>query len=227
MTDTVTLRQMRSSARQLARPIDQLLHIAEGRLTVPMEGAALRRPANADWAWRPPLWSAPVPGAGLAGAETSASLAEGATVFHDATGASEVTLRQLRNTREEDMAPWGVAVEAFRFDGSFLSLVLKLPPAALRGLTRRHVFRLEIVADRDGPATLAARANVRHGPNVAQIFQTLPAERSTAAEFDMIHTDLHESRVEDGWLEIFFNGMAMNRVVLRDVTVSRRLRAEL
>ena len=39
----------------------------------------------------------------------------------------ELTLRQIRNTRESDVAPFGLRMDVFRFDGSFLSLVIDLP----------------------------------------------------------------------------------------------------
>ena len=39
-----------------------------------------------------------------------------ATLFHDCTH-SELTLRQLRNLREADLAPYGLRMDVFRFDG--------------------------------------------------------------------------------------------------------------
>ena len=46
------------------------------------------------------------------------NLGEEVTVFHDCK-ISELTLRQVRNTREADLAPFGLRMDVFRFDGSF------------------------------------------------------------------------------------------------------------
>ena len=54
------------------------------------------------------------------------------TLFHDCEF-SELTLRQLRNLREQDLAPYGLRMDVFRFDGSFLSLVVDLPTTGSTG----------------------------------------------------------------------------------------------
>jgi hypothetical protein len=46
-------------------------------------------------------------------------------------------------------------------------------------------------------------------------------------EFDLAYTKLNEKRVEKMWLDLIFEGPQMNQVVLRDLTFSRRKRAEL
>ena len=53
-------------------------------------------------------------------------LGDEVTVFHDCQ-ISKLTLRQLRNYREADLVPFGLRMDVFRFDGSFLSLVLNMP----------------------------------------------------------------------------------------------------
>ena len=119
----------------MRRQLDRLIHVAEGRLALPVIGSnAIPRPLGTDWAWRPDLWRGPIAGAGLCvGRQQDSCSATGITVFHDCRR-SELTVRQIRNTREADLAPFGVRMDVFRFDGSFLSLVIDLPDEAARGL---------------------------------------------------------------------------------------------
>ena len=67
-------------------------------------------------------------------------------MFHDCR-VSELTVRQIRNTREADIAPFGFRMDVFRFDGSFLSLVIDLPEEAARGLKLRHLIRLDAIVE--------------------------------------------------------------------------------
>ena len=46
-------------------------------------------------------------------------------------------------------------------------------------------------------------------------------------EFDLTYTKINEKRVEKLWIDLIFEGPEMNQIILRDVTVSRRPRAEL
>ncbi|MFN3294623.1 MAG: DUF6478 family protein, partial [Gemmobacter sp.] len=73
-----------------------------------------------------------------------------------------------------------------------------------------------------------ARLNIRHGPNLAQPVSALPeAGREKLAEFDLACADLNDRRIERAWLDLIVNEAAMTRIVIRDVVVSRRPRAEL
>jgi len=154
-------------------------------------------------------------------------LGDEVTLFHDCR-LSELSLRQLRNTRAEDLAPFGLRMDVFRFDGSFLSVVIDLPKEAVEGLQRRHLMRVDMVVETERPLEIFARLNVRHGPNTEQIVRELPLGNSeTSVEFDLAYTKLNEKRAEQAWLDLIFEGPEMNQVTLRDVTFSRRPRAEL
>jgi hypothetical protein len=156
-----------------------------------------------------------------------AVITEGATVFHDCRR-SELTVRQIRNTREADLAPFGVRMDVFRFDGSFLSLVIDLPPAAIEGLRQRHLIRVDAIVEMEKPLEIFARLNIRHGPNIEQVVRELPlAAEEVMVEFDLAYTKMNEKRVEKMWIDLIFEGPEMNQIILRDVTVSRRPRAEL
>ncbi|RMH45340.1 MAG: hypothetical protein D6688_06580 [Alphaproteobacteria bacterium] len=225
--DLPRLRVLRGRAREIRRRVDRFLHVAEGRLTLPVIGSnAIRKPLHTDWAYRPELWRGPVSPRGVAAAENRTALGTEARIYHDCA-ISEVTLRQVRNTREEDLAPFGLRVDVFRFDGTFLSLVIDLPQAAVENLTRDHIIEVTTVVEEEKPLELFARLNIQHGPNVEQIVLEFPLDRGpeAAVAFDLAYTDINEKRVERMWLDLIFEGPEMNQVLLRDVTLTRRPRA--
>ncbi len=226
--DLERLRLWRTQARTMRRQLDRVIHEAEHRLALPVIGSnPIRRPMGADWAWRPDLWKGPIPVPGQASVPGKSAVCDGATVYHDCRQ-SEVTYRQVRNARESDVAPFGFRLDVFRFDGSFLSLVLDVPEDAIRGLRLRHLVRLDVIVEMEKPLEIFARLNVKHGPNVEQIVRELPlADEEVMVEFDLAYTKINEKRVERMWIDLIFEGPEMNQIILRDVTVSRRPRAEL
>lgn len=226
--DLEALRDLRGLARQHRRQIDRVLHVAEGRLALPVIGPnPIRRQSGSDWAWRPDLWRGPVPVQGIAAIESRSQLCEGATLFHDCR-LSEITTRQIRNSREQDLAPFGLRMDVFHFDGSFLSIVLDLPPESVQGLRTKHLIRLDAIVEMEKPLEIFARLNIKHGPNLEQVVRELPlSDPEVAVEFDLFYTKLNEKRVEKAWIDLIFEGPELNQIVLRDVTISRRPRAEL
>lgn len=226
--DLEGLRRYRSQALSLRRNLDRVIHFAEHQLALPVIGSnAIRKPMGTDWAWRPMLWKGPIPVPGFASVQNKAMICDGTTVFHDCRR-SELTVRQVRNTRESDLAPFGVRMDVFRFDGSFLSLVLELPDDVVEGLLLTHVIRLDVLVEMEKPLEIFARLNIKHGPNVEQVVRELPLnEAEVNVEFDLAYTKLNEKRVERVWVDLIFEGPEMNQIILRDVTFSRRPRAEL
>ena len=222
------LEQLRSDAAALRERLERVLHVADGRLALPRVAAAeVARPLHADWAWRPPLWSGPVFPAGRVAVASSTSLGEGAALFHDCA-VSELTFRQIRNIGPEDLAPFAARLDVFRFDGSFLSLVVELPPEAVTGLERRHLVQLTIAVEFEKPLEVFARLNIRHGPNTEQAVREFPMDASEmTVDFDLAYTEMDELRIERAWLDLIFEGPEMNQITVRDFTLSRRPRAEL
>ncbi|MEZ5913600.1 MAG: DUF6478 family protein [Paracoccaceae bacterium] len=222
------LRVLRGQARAIRRQIDRFLFVAEGRLARPAIGnAVMPRPVGTDWAWRPEVWRGPLPVRGQAAVASKTEIGAGATIFHDCS-TSELTVRQIRNTREADLAPFGLRMDVFRFDGSFLSLVLDLPDEAAHGLRLRHLVRLDTVIEMEKPLEIFARLNIKHGPNVEQVVREIPPGQTEASvEFDLAYTRVNEKRIEKLWIDLIFEGPELNQIVLRDVTCSRRPRAEL
>lgn len=224
--DTEFLRQWRGRARGLRRHLDRVLAVAEDRLALPAIGSnALRRPIGTDWAWRPDLWRLHLAVPGIAGAQNRTAVTEGVVLFHDCRLA-ELTARQIRNTRAEDIAPYGLSLDVFRFEGSFLSASIDLPADVTAGL--RHVFRMDVLIETERPLETFARLNIRHGPNVEQLVRELQrTAEGHVVEFDLAYGKFNEKRVDKLWIDLIFEGPSMNRIILRDLTLSRRVRAEI
>ncbi|NIZ60332.1 hypothetical protein DL239_05020 [Sedimentitalea sp. CY04] len=220
------LRAQRNHARQLRTHLDRLIHVADGRLALPQIGSSyFPKPHGTDWSWRPNLWRGPLPVPGISSAASKSMLGDEVQVFHDCSF-SELTLRQLRNTREQDLAPFGLRMDVFQFDGSFLSLVIELPPEATEGLTRQHLLRFDTIIETEKPQEIFARLNIKHGPNTEQLVRELPLDKTTAmVEFDLAYSRLNEKRIEKIWLDLIFESPDMNQVILRDLTFSRHHRA--
>ncbi len=227
-TDIPELRRQRANARRLKQHLDKLIHVAESRLALPMIGnQSFPRPVDADWAWRPELWCGPLPVPGISSVQSKSMLGREATLFHDCIH-SEITLRQLRNMREADLAAFGLRLDVFKFDGSYLSLAIDLPAVASENLRRKHLIRLDTIVEMEKRIEIFARLNIKHGPNTEQIVRELPLhQEDVRVEFDLAYTKLNEKRVERMWLDLIFEGPQMNQVTLRDLTFSRRKRAEL
>lgn len=219
------LRRIKGQASQTRREIDRLIHSAESRL-VGLH-SPIPRPELAEWAWRPDVWTAPVRPAALAPAESGAALGADARLFHD-SAAREIVLRQVRNTHEDDLAPWALRFDVFGFDGSYLSLAIELPVGRVRDLRHNHVVQLDTSTDAERPVEIFARLNIRHGPNTEQIVRELPfGQPRVSTEFDLAHTRLNQNRLERAWVDLIFGKPGMNQLTLRDLTVSRRPRSNL
>lgn len=226
--ESFELRALRSEARGMRRQLDRVLQAADARLAAPALGAGLPQvPLGTDWSWRPDLWRGALPEPGSLASGDRTALGEGVALYHDCP-LGEVVVRQVRNDRPEDRAPYGLAIDVFGFRGSFLSLALNLPDAAVEGLKARHLVRAAMVIDCDRPVRAFARLNIKHGPNLAQPVSNLPDEgRDKVAEFDLAYAGLNDKRIERAWVDLILNDASMSRIVIRDLAVSRRPRAEL
>ncbi|NVO22034.1 DUF6478 family protein [Donghicola mangrovi] len=229
ITDLSRLRVQNNRAKLLRHHLDRVIAVADNRLALPAIGSdTFRQPRDSDWGWRPPLWREPVAHKGMASVPSKTEFAPGSTVFHDCS-VSELTLRQLRNTREADLAPFGVRMDVFRFDGSFLSIAVDLPPEALRGLRRKHLIRMDTQIEIEKPLEIFARLNIKHGPNTEQIVREVPLQHGgeMMVEFDLGYTQIAENRLESAWVDLIFEGAQMNEVTIRDLTFCRLPRADI
>jgi len=222
------LRRTFEEAQALKGQIDRVIHVASDRMALPRIGSdKFPRPRNADWSWRPEMWRGAMSSVSGAAIPSHSKLGDEITLFHDCDF-SELTLRQIRNTREVDLAPFGLRMDVFAFDGSYLALAIDMPPEALAGLSRRHLVRMNTIVEHEKPIEIFARLNIQHGPNTEVQLRELPlGAEDVWVEFDLAYTELNEKRVERMWLDLIFEGPEMNMVTLRDVTFSRAPRAEI
>lgn len=221
------LRTERARARNLRHTLNEVISVADNRLALPMIGSnSFPKPHGTDWSWRPTLWCEPLASPGMSTVPSKTRLGDALTLFHDCDQ-SELTLRQMRNLREADLAPFGLRMDVFRFDGSFLSLVLDLPEQAMQGLRRRHLIRLDTIIELEKPLEIFIRLNIKHGPNTEQLVRELPLhEDEIAVEFDLAYSKLNEKRVERAWVDLIFENPQMSQVTIRDLTFCRHPRAE-
>lgn len=221
------LRAKRNRARTLQTQLNSVLHETDARLALPLIGSnVFPLPHGTDWSWRPELWRGPVAEKGVASAPTKSRLGNEITLHHDCRQ-SELSLRQIRNDRAEDLAPFGLRMDVFAFDGSFLSLVVEMPAQGLKGLKKSHLIRLVMRVELEKPLEMFARLNVVNGPNTEQIVREFPVEaEENMIEFDLAHTEINEKRIEKAWLDLIFEGPEMNQVIIRDLTLARCPRAQ-
>ncbi|MEO0772974.1 MAG: DUF6478 family protein [Pseudomonadota bacterium] len=222
-----TLQRERSGARKLRFHLNEIIAAADHRLALPVIGSnSFQKPHGTDWSWRPNLWRNPLDVPGLSSAQSNTALGEDVVLFHDCER-SELTLRQIRNLRAADLAPFGLRMDVFNFDGSFLSLVLDLPQDAMRDITRRHLVRLDTIVELEKPLEIFIRLNIKHGPNTEQLVRELPLhEEQLMVEFDLAYSKINEKRVERAWIDLIFENPQMSQVTIRDLTMSRRPRTE-
>ena len=109
------LRELRSETRQLQSRLNRINHIANSRLALPVIGSrAFKKPPKTDWTHRPQAWNGPVHPTGIASATTKSRLGDDLSIYHDCER-SEMTIRQVRNNKEEDLSPFGIRLDVFRF----------------------------------------------------------------------------------------------------------------
>ncbi|OLS43359.1 hypothetical protein DSD19_14475 [Rhodovulum sp. BSW8] len=225
--DAPDLAALRGRAWRLRHRLDRVIHTADARLAaLHARAGAPRLPLGSDWGFRPAPFSGPIDPRGLTGIGSGTRLGPRLTLFHDAARA-EIALRQIANTGPKDSAPYGLSLEVFGFDGGFLSMVFDLPSRAVEGLRRRHLIRLEAALEVEAPVDIFARLNIRHGPNLTQVVRALPpGDPRIALDFDLAASDLNDRRAERMWMDLILDGPGMNRILLSDLVLSRRPRAE-
>lgn len=227
-TDLASLDQTNEAAKKLLRHIQAFRFAADSRLALPRIGSDIfPQPPGTDWAWRPKPWRAAADIPGHAPALSKMEITNELVIFHDCPR-SETILRQVRNTHDTDLAPFGIVLETFHFSGSYLSLVIEVPKESCEGLRKRHLIRLAALITREKPTAIYARLNVKNGPNTEQVLLTMPDDApETMVEFDLAYSGLNERRAERMWIDLMIERPAMNKLTIRDLTLSRYPRAEI
>lgn len=234
--EAMPLRQLRSlqdEAHGLRRTADRFLDRAKFRLDGAQRSAdLLGLPGGTDWRWRPSFLSTRISPTGIAAPGTGMRLGDEAAVWHDCP-ARALILRQIPNRSSADLAPFGLQLETLGFAGSYLSVSIDLPDTALQGLSRSHIIRLDITMTVERPMSIYGRLNIGHGPNTDELLRHLgdlrpgPVAATTTVEFDLHYVEMNEKRLEKLWLDLIFESPQMNSVRIRDVFLSRHLRADM
>lgn len=191
---------------------------------------ALHLPGGTDWRWRPGFMAGQITPRGISAPEAGTRLGDRAAVWHDCAE-NALILEQMHNPRATDLSPFGMRLEVFGFSGNFLSISIDLPTDALDGLTRNHILRLETTLVVERPINVYARLNVGHGPNTDEVLQQLRGmdaglQSQQVVEFDLAYTEMNEKRLEKIWLDLIFESPRMSAVELRELFLSRHLRAD-
>ena len=87
-------------------------------------------------------------------------------------------------------------------------------------MSRRHLVRVGALRETERAVPVYGRLNVRHGPNVAQAVRQF--EEDDHVDLDLATMAFDENRVSAAWVDLIFEAPAMNRLILTDVTLSRR-----
>lgn len=222
------LRDLRNHARKLSRVLARVMSGADRRLAV-AEGktGTVRRHPNADWSYRPEVWTTLIQPRGHVSVKRGTRLGHELAVFHDCT-LEELTLQQIRNSRKEVIATFGLQMDVFEFGGTFLSFALDLPGSVLDGLSSRHIVSVEADLEMEHPIEIFVRLNIQHGPNTEQVVRQIKeVEDTAAAEFDLGYTDLSGKKADKVWLDFIFEGPSMNQITIFDLALTRRPRASL
>lgn len=210
---------------RLRQSIDAADRAAEAARAALAIEAPIPGPEQCDFAVRPDLWKRPMRPRGAVSIPSPTALCDDIKLYHDCPK-PELSYRQIRADR--GVARYHFALDVFRFGGGFISLVQDLPDAAIAGLTRSHVFTVTLDATFEVPLEIFGRLNLQSGPNTEQMVREMPMKDGRAiAEFDLAYTKINEKRMERVWLDLIFEGPQMNRILLKDLTVTRAPRADI
>ena len=117
-------------------------------------------------------------------------------------------------------------VETLDFAGSFVSLAIDLPEAAWKGITKGDLIQLDTQVSAETPMTIFARINVRHGPNTDEIVRGIDlSQQQCSVAFDLFYSAIEPDRVSGMWLDFICEKPVMSRVVIHELALSRRPRA--
>ena len=181
------------------------------------------RPPSCDWAWRPDPWVRPMAPGSVPDVADGAVLAPGVRLFHDG-GGSRIAVAQRRAAGEP---PRDLRIDAPGFAGSFLSLAVDLPGAAARGLRRSHIVGIAAQLEAARPGAVYLRLNIRQGPNTERRVETAPPGPVARAEFDLGFDAINPVRLEAAWIDLIFAAPLDGPLVIEDLVVTRRPRADL
>jgi hypothetical protein len=203
----------------------EVLHQVDDLIAAAQLPAVTR--AGSDWVWRPRLWL--MSESAEHSILTSGSLRIGGEIALFSDGKDrEVIARQTRHSLPGDTASYGLRVEFYDLTGSYVSVVLDLPPSAVRGLSQKHSLTVDILLTAEADVQCYAALNIESGPNKERLVHGFrPSDRLQSLTFDLSQVAFDAARVERLWLEVVFDPSPMNALQIDDLTLYRTLRREL
>ena len=225
---TAKLRQQRREAltlrTQLADVVERINDELHHRLG---DSKTYRHGSTMLWSWRPELWTVRCPSRSGPVVQSGARLTSNTKVFFDG-GDRAVIFKQLRNDISQRFAPYGVALELFQFDGSFLSLAIDLPDSLCGTFAKDKLIGLSGAIFAERATGFTVRLNIKHGPNTEQLVQAHDLNWSNiGVEFDLEHLKINVNRVEKIWFDLVFETPNFNRISHTDLAFSKRPRGEI
>ena len=221
------LRQLRNAYRDTIGHMRAVTRHADAELGA--QGAQLSPsgPPGSERILRPAAWRTAWDIPGAVAPRSGQRFGKATAIFHDCAK-PEIVLRQHRNTKAQDAAPFSVYLDVLRFEGSFLSVAIDIDPALLSGITKEHIVQMDLLLMPADATGLSARLNVRNGPNTEQILEhPRKGTRGFQFEFDLAYSQLNENRVDAGWIDLLIEDPKGRHLELRDCVTSRRMRTAL
>ncbi|RED14066.1 DUF6478 family protein [Pontivivens insulae] len=220
----LTLRRWRRQAETVGRLVRNVEQAAARRIDASgQDGVGLQAPADASFSFRPAVLSFPQTPTGHVFPMTGTELSAGVALHHDISPA-EIIVRQDRGTDGQ----YPLIIEVWRGTGSFVSLSLALPEAEAHSVTRDDLIRLSYQLEMEQSCEVFARLNLAHGPNTEQVVRAVELRPGHDwLEFDVHFTQFDPTRTREIWIDLIFNTLPLNRIVVHDLIISRRARLSL
>lgn len=224
--------ELRDEAVGVHRSLTRFLQLSDAsrpRGTAPI--TRLDLPPGTDWHWRPLVLRGRIDPAALTEPVNGQQLGDELSLYHDCPHRALI-LRQHRNRRATDHAPYGLTLEMLGFAGSYLSLSLGLPAELGLDLGPHHVIRFDTTLHSERAIVVYGRLNIAQGPNTGTILRQMGhpidgRDSRRMIEFDLCYAELSARPVDKVWLDLIFEAPYMNAVGLSDAVLSRHPRAEM
>ena len=212
--------ELRALAAQLHQEINRssayLAHV-ETQIAVGECGRVRGRALSLQQRLHPPVLHRP---------ESGTSIGTDLQIYHDCDD-GDFSVRQRGYSGSTAEAPFPFVIEVYQFDGSFLSIVQNLPDDLVQGAGDQDIIELSFAISSEIDSEVFLRLNILHGPNESQLTRSCrTTARRQVQSFDLAEAELSHRSVERIWINVIFPDPAMNQIVVSDLIVRRRVRAQ-
>ncbi|SOH93999.1 hypothetical protein SAMN06273572_10324 [Monaibacterium marinum] len=180
-------------------------------------------PEDAEILHRPSILRVLQTPSGQVSPATGTELSADVSVHHDMSPPRIVAHQMPRSQGRHEYA-----LDIWNVRGNFVSLALALPPEQVSRIGKDDLIRVDYTIALEQQCDVFARLNLAHGPNVEQVIRQLDLRKQNdVLEFDVHYTAFDPTRAKEIWIDLIFNTRPLNRVVIRDIVISRRPRLSL